>query len=253
MKSGFILSKRHSTLLEIIIAMALTVIVLTTLMFFYREVVVIGEEIDRVKSEDFFLRYVENRLSNILPKTVAPSASDFAFFSTTDNGLSKPGSQTLIFTYNNCVSLDKQFSGHVLGRLFLDAEGRLTLAYWPSPKRWEKSGLPPMKKEVLLENVEGLSFAFFVQPEKKESKPSQNKQAGSKANQNQEEAKGKAGGEKEPEAVPEPKGEWRYQPWLKEFKDSPAMVKVILKVAGSKEEQVFAFPLPNSKGHIIYD
>ena len=60
-------TKRHFTLLEVIIAMALTVVILMTLSYLYRDVSIIGQELDKSKTENFYLRYIENRLMSILP------------------------------------------------------------------------------------------------------------------------------------------------------------------------------------------
>ncbi len=260
------LKKRPATLIEVVIAMALTVIVLTTLTFFYQQVTVIGTEIDKVKTQDFYIRYVENRLSAVLPRVLAESDPDFAFFSMGDDGLTKPGTQNLIFTFDNGVSLDKLFSNQVVGRLFVDMDGRLTLAYWPTPKRWDKAEAAPMKKEILLEKVATMDLAFFIAPdtEKPEDKPaaeSEGKKETTKGkkkaettkedSKKEESKKQEAEGEKVPE--PEPKGDWRVQPWLKEYQKLPVMVKIKLTLAEEKKEMTFIFPLANSKAHIIYD
>lgn len=234
MSDKFIIKKRHATLLEVLIAMALTVIVLMTLTFFYREVGIIGTEIDRVKVQDFYMRFVENRLSDTLTKAIAPTdkAKDFVFFSLGDENLTKSGSQSLIFTFDNGVSLDKLFSNHVLARLYLDPQGHLTMAYWPSPKRWDRAGMPPMKKEILLDHVDSLEFAFFVAPEKSKD------ESINALEQGQE---------------PEPKGDWRTQPWLRDFQQLPVLVKTKVILSDSKQELIFVFPLMNSLTHAVYD
>lgn len=236
--------KRAATLLEVLIAMALTVAVLTTLTFFYREVSFIDSEIDNVRAEQFKLRYVENRLGNVLPKAISEKndKKGFTFFSIDDAGLTLPGTQSLIFIYDNGVSLDPPFSNHVLGRLYVDLEGRLTLMYWPSPKRWESGSAVPMKKEVLLEHVEALSFAFFV-PINEPPEPA--------ASHDQ------AAGESATEAhTPQVQGQLSGQLWSHELKKLPAMIKVLLEQkapkSGDRQEMTFIFPLPNTRYHVVY-
>lgn len=231
--------KRPTTLLEVLIAMALTVAVLTTLTFFYREVSVIDSEIDKVRAEQFKLRYVENRLGNILPMAVSEKnkKKDFVFFSVDDAGLTLPGTQSLIFTYDNGVSLDPPFSNHVLGRLFVDPEGRLTLMYWPSPKRWESGGTVPMKKEVLLEHVDALSFAFFVPVDEPPEPAAPDAQATETP-------------------TPQTQGELSPQLWDNAFQRLPTMIKVLLELkdpkSGELREMTFVFPLPNTRYHVVY-
>lgn len=233
------LTRRHATLIEVLIAMMLTVLVLTTLMFFYQQVSTINIDIDKVKAEHFRLRYVENRLSYVLPRAINEKGknSDFVFFTLNDEGIGMNGSQSLIFTFDNDVSLDKIFSNHVIGRLFLDKDGRLILAYWPSPKRLEGVAQIPMKREVLLEGAESLAFEFFIPPEK----------AG----------EAKLTKAANPPPSPEPKGDWRKQLWSKDFKKLPAMVKVIIGMKEGfkkpKETITFVFPLVNTLNPVIYD
>ena len=238
--------KKPVTLLEVLIAMALTVIILMTLIFFYRQVVVIGIEVDKVMSENFSRRYVESRLADVLPKAVSETdpAKDFVFLSIGDEGLVKPGSQSLIFTFDNRVSLDKDLANHVLGRIYLSKEGSLVLACWPSPKRWDSATLPSLKKEILMEGVDNLTFEFYVAPEKaKKEIPTQ------------EQGKKDPAGtpEKDQQQTLEPKGEWRKLPWMTEFNQLPAMIKVIVNIPKEKKPIVFAFPITNAKEHIIYD
>lgn len=275
-----IISKRPVTLIEMVIALALTVIILTSLTYFYRQMSEIDAETERVIADNFKMRFVETRLADVLPRSISESdkKKDFVFFSTGDDGLTKSGSQSLIFTFDNKVSLDKPFSNHVLGRLYLSQNGDLTLAYWPSPKRWKDNTLPPMKKEVLLKGVENLSFEFYIAPENKKAKkpankpqPSNDDKTNEKKNENikkpesikdKETAKDESKKnendqeqttENETGSSPEPKGAWRKQPWLSEFQQLPAMIKIIVTLPKDKKPIVFAFPLSNTQTPILYE
>lgn len=251
-----VISKRNVTLLEMLIAMSLTALILMTLTFFYSEVGYISGELDKVKKQEFYISYVENRLMGVLPKIVSPTdqAKDFVFFSVGDEGITMPGSQSLIFTFDNGISFDRPFSNNVIGRLYLDVQGRFSLAYWPSPKRWE-GGEWPMKKEILLEKVKSLHFEYFIAPEKKDiALNDQGKAVAEKPENNSEGKPGSDPAAAPPEslATPEPKGEWRSEGWSKEFKSLPVMVKVILELQEEGEKLIFIFPLINAKAHIIY-
>lgn len=238
--------KSPVTLLEMVIAMALTVLVMTTLTFFYQQVGAIGSEVDRLKTDEFYMRYLENRLAYILPRVVSQGDSEFAFFSVGDEGIAKPGSQSLIFTFDNGASLSKSVSNTVIARLYLDRDGRLMLAYWPTPKHIERfGGEPQIKKEVLFEGADSLAFEFFVAPDK-----------GKRTEQ-------RSGG-----AEPEEKGDWRKERWIKEFKAPPLMVRVILTLPSKRQHLtegflnlhegrpalIFTFPIINKKTpHIVYE
>jgi hypothetical protein len=225
--------KKHPiTLIELMIAIGLTMVILTTLTFFYSQVSNINKKMDQTENEAFKMLYVESRLSRVIPRVPPETDSDIEFFFFTDtdvSGLLKPGSQSLVFTFDNGVKLDRQISYYVTGRLFLDEKGRFILATWPTPKRW-KEGVPiEMKKEILMENVDSLEFRFFVPPEKGKT----NKYKGWPIG---------AG------------GSWMTS-WSKEIQMVPPLLKVLLSktVDGKREMITYAFHLPNTSQPITFD
>lgn len=255
------LKKRPLTLIELIIAAALTVAVMTTLLYFYRQLGEIGQRMDSAKEENFKLRYAESRLAEIFPRTVSKNSknTDFVFFSFADEGTAKGGSQNLIFTFDNDISLDKSFSNHVIARLYIDPSSRLMLAYWPSPKRQSDQSALPIKQEVLLDGVEDIKFEFYIPPESKKTEAKQPEKeetaqkSGKKGDSGGEKPAEKKQDEKEAKAEPEPKGDWRRLPWLEEYESLPAMIRVIVKLKGKDETVVFAFPLSNGSAHPVYE
>ena len=241
-KNFYSLHKCFIILLELLIAMVLAMVVLSTLTFFYHQVNLINVEMDREQNESFQKRYVENRLANILPKTLSSKdpSKDFHFFTSPDlGGLFKPGTTSLVFSFDNCVQLDKKMSYDVIGRIFLDNEGNLALAKWPSEKRWKENEASPISKEILLKNVENLSFSFYIPPERGKTKPEE-KPLGSKVKF---------------EIPQELKGRWVAQ-WEKEYHQLPAIVKIIItrKNRNGDEEMItYAFPLPHTLIPITYN
>lgn len=254
---------RHPvSLIEVLIAVALTVGILMTLTFFYRQVTLIGIEADQVSQKNFNMRYIESRLAAVLPKAISEmnKKNDFIFFSFEDEGLNKAGSQSLIFTFDNQVSLDKTFSNHVLARLYLDKEGNLMLAYWPSPKRWEQNVMPSMKKELLLEGADNLHFEFYIAPKKNDKETSFHPEKNSSEAENEntesnqaQEKKREEKLDKEENVEPEPKGSWRRQNWLQDYKQLPVMIKIIVTMPKGSEPLIFIYPLANAKSHVIYE
>jgi len=254
------INKRPMTLLEVLIGMVLTIVILMTLTFFYQQVVMIGEDIDQIKSRDFYTRLVENRLAYILPKILPEKDKNFVFFSIGDEGLTQAGSQSLIFSFDNGVSLDKEFSNQVLGRLFVDKEGKLTLAFWPVPSKSEKTLSPPIKKQILIKDVESMELSFFIAPappEKNKDTPKNAADAVPKKDETIKDSENKKNEASDASAKntqePEPKGDWRKEPWLKEFNQLPVMIKIILKLKNEKNIVTFIYPLVNSRSHIIYE
>lgn len=227
------LKKSHFTLIELLISMALTTLILTTLMFFYRQVTYLNNLYDEAQQESFQLRFLANRLSNVLPKAVPDQTAkkDFYFFSEPDyHGTFRNNSPSLVFTFDNGVDIDKNFSNHVLGRLYLDRQGNLTLGMWPSPARWAEGEIPPMKKAVLMENVSSLSFQFFIPQEKTEGAIPNNK--------------------KNPKVEPSPRLSWVSR-WQQNYQQLPAIVKVEI-VLNDNQEHTYAYPLPNVTIPIVY-
>lgn len=220
-----IIKKRHYlTLVEVLISLALTMLLLSTLTYFYQDVSKMNAEYEKLRKEGFQQTYVENRLANILPKAVSPTdkKKDFSFFTSGDaNGFLKMGQPSLVFTFDSGVELDKSFANHVVGRLFLNRENQLILATWPSPKRWDAVKLPPMKKEVLMEQVDSIHFEFYVPP-----------------------ANGKDA------HTIEPKNAW-HKEWKQEYQKLPALVRLLLTRQG--KTITFVFPIPASDMVIHYE
>lgn len=218
------MKRRHMTLMEVLIALALTMILLSTLTYFYQDVSKMNTEYEKLRKEGFQFTYVENRLANILPKAVPPTdkSKDFAFFTSGDaNGFLKMGQPSLIFAFDNGVELDKNFANHVVGRLCVNKDNQLVLATWPSPNRWESVKQPPIKKEILMDNVDTLHFEFYVPPGKTYN----------------------------PHSI-EPKNAW-HKEWKQDYQKLPAMVRV--QVKRQNKTMNFVFPLPASDLVIHYD
>lgn len=233
--------KRFATLLETLIALSLAMLILTTLTYFYRQITTLNRKGEEMQEMGFKMRYLENRLSAILPNAVSETdeKKDFFFFSTASQPpFTMPGSPTLIFTYDNGTKLDKLFSNNVLGRLYLDSEGRFCLTSWPSPKRWTDGINPPIKKEILLEGVRELQISFFVAPEKEwqlEKSP----------------PKKEEGQESLPALVkPTPAGSW-LPSWSFDYHQLPALVKLQVTL-NNGTVRLFVFPLPKSQRQIVY-
>lgn len=237
--------KRFATLLEVLIAMVLTVLVISTLTFFYRQIAMVGYEIDQVKKTHFAFRFLENRLSDIVPMALPATDSEFTFISTASDELTQKGSQSLIFAYDNQISLDKQFSNQVIARLYVSQSDELMVAYWPARKNLKTGEDPPMKNEVLMEGVESLKFAFFVAPEVKEPTKKEGTALPS--------SKGAEPTPEDEKKSPEPKGAWTENLWLNEYKELPLIIKIEIKLKENQELLQFRFPLSNAQAHIIYE
>ena len=237
--------RRYFTLLETLIALALTSLALSSLFFFYREVVTLNNQADQLEKESFKLRHIENRLSFIFPRVISETSKhDFFFFTAKDpGGLYAPGNPTsLIFTFDQGVDLSKAFSNIILSQIFLDNQRRICLASWPAPSRWNKDSTLPMKFQVLLEEVDSLKFWFFIAPNKKwDPTPA----AG-----NPTPPTPPANAAVTVKLNPSPEGGW-IDYWNQEFHQLPAIVKMEIK--RREKTEFFAFPLSNSQRQPVYN
>ena len=210
----------------------MTMMLLTSITFLYRQVTLINKESERLQKEQFRLTYLEKRLGSIIPTIISPTdiLEDFYFY--TSEALIHDN-QSLVFTYDHGVNLDKNLSNHLLGRLYVDSKKNLVLATWVSPRRWGINPNLEMKREVLLENVSDLNFEFYVPPKKDRElivKPSK----------------------QTPDILPE--NHW-HKTWSYRHNQLPPMMKIHFK-KNIDEKPVpftFAFSLPKSNLVIVYD
>lgn len=70
----------------------------------------------------------------------------------------KQDKDSLIAIFDNGVDPDPAFSGPVVGRIYLDENKNLCLAYWPFQTTDQNR---PWRKEVLLSNISDFSFSFL--------------------------------------------------------------------------------------------
>lgn len=239
----FFPKRRHFMLLEMLIALLLTMFLLSLLMSIYLHISNINTELEKEQDQSFKKLYLSTRLATIIPRTISSrnNEKDFFFFSAlASDGLTKSGTQTLTFTFDNGVKLNPDFANHVIGRLYVNTNNQLCLAIWPSPTRVKENTMPPMKHEVLFENVQDLSFEFFLPP-KRDRKMILSK------NRNVI---------KETDFLKtESLGEWKKE-WLQEYGELPPLVKLILKYKDNKnglQTTTFLYPLPLSHFIIVYE
>jgi hypothetical protein len=287
---------RHMTMMELLIGMALASLLMVVLTQFYSQVSTMNTASEKAQKESFKRRYVEYRLSAVLPATLEKINKKVTFFTSNDlSGLLAENSSSLVFIYQAGPSQDPARSGNLLARLYLDKQGRVGLATWPVPKNLDKeSALPPAHNEILMEGIEKLEFKFYAPPKRDrkkwrngivevqapaennneqkdgvlpipipDSKPPENKDNPPKPTQGeannppqpdtQDQAKKD---NKEEEALgPEERDRW-YEEWKKDYKELPAMIKIIVTPIGTKSDDeniIFAFPLPNSHEAIVYE
>lgn len=223
----FSIRKKSFTLVELLIAIGLLSLLLTTLFGIYRYIDHTQKKIAQEEKGNFRLLYAQHRLSEVIPQTVSKTRGKDDFYFYTQSSNQSPHS--LVFIYDNGADGSPIFSGPVIGKLFLEPNGELSLATWPLISR--ESNQPPMRKEVLLEGVEDIKFSFYMPPRKDVSdKPLDSSLDGKY-------------GQWHPE--------WPVDNSQEDFKDLPAMVKIFVTLR-NKEKITLAYVFINTKHSVLY-
>ncbi len=148
------------TLIEVLISISLLSLVLFALLSSYSQLKITDQAIEKEVQQGFEIRHLESQLQSILIQTLKIKEKESFFYTDYPSFSSSP---SLIFSYDARALLDPKFSSTVLGRLFIDTQGNLTLATWPSPKRCKEHPIP-MRTLVLAKGIQSMSFSFFVPP-----------------------------------------------------------------------------------------
>lgn len=246
MKKMHTLRKSFMTLLETLIAISLLSVLLVFVFGFFRELSEMNRQTEKVQKQSFQMRYLESRLAYMFERVVNENerARTFYFYTQPANR-EFSSSESLILTFNNEVRIDPNFSGDVLGRMYLDHEGRLCLVTWPL---FVNDPFQFLHEEVLLNNVVDLKFSFYSAPLRKRNTKDIDPATPI-----------------DPEKKTPPKDDW-LEEWALSYNQMPSMIKVTVVVAkdpdrfksgqlehsADKEKLIFHFVLPSSKNPVYY-
>jgi len=206
------LVRNHFTLVETLIALTLLSLLLSMIFGFFRELTWWDQQNAIQEKFDFQMRHLESRLQSLFSHTVheADSTRKFYFYTSPPDENSK--SASIVFTFDNGVHVNPYFSGDVLGRLYVDTHKRLCLVIWPL---LSDNPHQTVLNEVLVENVEGLSFKFYSPP-----------------------LPGKRPAPVDPQKKnPEPE-KWYEDEWLLSFSQLPAIVQIHLEIEKNLSDTV---------------
>lgn len=250
-----VVRKRCFSLLEILVSMGLAMGVLAALMGFYGYVTYIGKMGKDLEKKTFDTLFLQFRLTELLPRTVPfyevvsdrnkairkggvkkndlKQTYEFNFFTSQMNGM--PSLTFLFFGESSAVP---EFSGKRLGRLFVDENRRFCFAMLPSPAGWSSGEELPVKIEVLAENVENLTFAFFVPLEVDREEMWKDLKIPKKKDD-------------QPNPLAElPPGQWVPE-WRNEYLKLPPLVRI--EIEHGKGKEMFTIPLVKSEFIPVYE
>jgi len=233
MKNFLRKQKRCVTLLETLIALSLLTVLLVIIFSFFKEMTVISSLTEVKQKEAFKLRYLESRLAYFFERVVNEKAKDRNFYfyvEPTPHGQSPFPS--LVFTFNNEIRADPLFSEDILGRLYVDTDKNLCLVTWPIHVEHASKY---MNKEVLMENVEKLTFRMYAAPEPVTSR---NFVSSTVIDPNKPE-----------------RDLWHENEWRMVYNEMPVIIKIELEIKEKQspvKEWKFAFVLPSTNFPIYY-
>ncbi len=145
--------KRSLTLLEVVIALGLAAILLTTLFGFYRQLFLARANIQKNKETVLQRVWVQQRLAQVFEKAEAEIEEDkgLVFYTAEHPHATGPA---LHFYYDHGMDPDPDYCGTLKAMLYLTPQKELMLQVGPA------------RKEVLLQGASQLQFAFFDPKEK---------------------------------------------------------------------------------------
>ncbi len=153
--------KKPFLLLELLIALSL-ISMLTLLLFsFLKQNLIVEQKMDQTRHLVLERQSLQARIQDLVMSIRTDTDSPFY-----TQIFPKETFQSLILTFDHGIDPDPFFSGSLTGRLFVDENRNLSLAYWPN----DPDKKHYWRKEILLPNVSDFSMEFLSEskdPQKK--------------------------------------------------------------------------------------
>lgn len=151
--------KQCMTLLEVLIGLSLITLLMSVLFSFYGSFSLMEQEVEKQKQISYLWSRLDSRLMEIFQALIPPKKNESFFFTSSHPLANGP---TLVFCYDNGNCILPDFANEDIARLYLNENGELVLATWPSVSRTSRP--IPMMQEILMENLESIQFSFFSLP-----------------------------------------------------------------------------------------
>lgn len=226
--------KRYINLVEVLVASSLLTVLLVALLGIYYNTTLSYSEIQKTHQEAFNRRYMQNRLTQLfshIPQTWQEDLDTFIF---TSQNTQQTIGESLIFSYDSQTDSLPMFSGYTIGRLYVNPKHQLCLAVWPGAE-WQKrkpdEPFPKIKNEVLLDNVESITFRFYAAPAK----------ANEQGNMAIDDGHN----------IPR-QDSWENPLWKHQYKTFPAIVHLSVTTTMRSQVYEYQFVLPYIKSYIEY-
>lgn len=146
------MKRRPMTLIELVIALSLVSILLTTLLFWYGKMTKQKFEDQAARKPLLQEYYAYCRLEKVLEKIVLDSKGGKTLF-----GFDR--STGLVFTFDNGIHPMPQLSNIVLGKLAVE-QGALRLTIWPQPTV-DAAPTSPSETVIIIDGIDQMECAFL--------------------------------------------------------------------------------------------
>jgi hypothetical protein len=207
------------------IAIGLLSVLITAIFTFWQYTISFQNEVDKMRRNNFRFLTVQQRLERVFSHIQGgENKQKPVFFTSKDQEVSGQG---LVFVFDNDVDGQYQFANNVLGRLYVDHQGRLSLVIWPTLERFSGPHAP-MRKEILLEGVRDISFEMY--------RPKDVNAKDVKVARDEEKLLAK----------------WETD-WPRTEESLPVMIKIFVTLNNENHDVItFAFMIPEAKQKIVY-
>lgn len=211
--------KQALTLLEMLLALGLVALLLSTLFFWYGRLSTRREVVHREKHLFYEERFCDERLASLFA-----TATPTHFCTSVENHDIIEGT-SLIVTFDRGPHPEPLLSNAVLGRLYLDrAEHALCLALWPNPEAEFRES--PCERLILLPGISSIDFEFYNPPDKRKK-------------------------EIDPQAIGQSVPQEGLQTtWRHDYNALPAIVKVTIE--RGERKLLFSYDLRNCDKRVTY-
>jgi hypothetical protein len=148
-------TKKHFTLIEVVVSLCLITIILTFLFGYFAQITKIEINIAKTKKKVYEKNHLLVRLNNILSQISFTDINKSPFYTKYKK---KNEYLSLYFNFDNGIDPDPNYSDIIKARLFIDEKKDLCLELEPNDEK-----IKTKRKEILLKDINHIEFKFLSQ------------------------------------------------------------------------------------------
>ena len=159
-KKRFFVTRRGFSLLELMIALILMSMLLSSLFYLLSKTVTLNQAINEQQDNAFKQVIAQKKLEYVFDHLQTSNDYQSLFYLQEISHASKGQTSCLNFTYDNGIDPFSIFSNTVYGQMFLNEAHQLILRTWPLPATFKERCIP-MREQILFQDVARADFAFY--------------------------------------------------------------------------------------------